>query len=99
MDLGLAGKSVIVAASSQGIGRAAAERFAAEGARVAMCARNAATLKAAADAIRAQHGGEVFERALDVTDTSAITDFVATVAERFGGVDVCVTNAGGPPAK
>src|ERR1700747_2421861 len=99
MDLGLNGKSVIVAAASQGIARATAERFAAEGARLALCARNQANLEAAAQAIRAQYGAEVLTGSFDVTDADAVRAFVAAVAERFGGVDVCVTNAGGPPAK
>jgi|SRR5579859_361386 len=98
METGLKNKSVIVAASSQGMGLATAHAFAAEGARVAMCARNAKTLTAAAEDVR-KHGAEVFERALDVTDPAAVTAFVKAVAEKFGGVDVCVTNAGGPPAK
>ena len=99
MDLGLRGKAVIVAASSEGIGRAAAESFAAEGARLAMCSRNAGKLEDAAELIRGQHGAEVFTQVLDVTDEAAVRNFVAATAERFGGVDVCVTNAGGPPAK
>ena len=99
MDLGIKGKSVIVAASSEGIGRAAAELFAAEGARVAMCSRDAGKLGAAAESIRSAHAAEVLAEAVDVTDQAAISRFVSRVAERYGGVDVCVTNAGGPPAK
>ena len=99
MDLGLKGRVAIVAASSQGIGRATAEGFAAEGCRVAMCARNRATLEQAADKIRAQYSTEVFAEALDVTDVDAVHRFVAQVATKFGKVDICVTNAGGPPAK
>jgi 3-oxoacyl-[acyl-carrier protein] reductase len=99
METGLKNKSVIVAASSQGMGLATAHAFAAEGARVAMCSRNAKTLSAAAEDVRKKHGAEVFESALDVTDPAAVTAFVKAVAEKFGGVDVCVTNAGGPPAK
>ena len=99
MDLGLKGKSVIVAASSQGIGKAAAERFASQGANVAMCARNQANLDAAANTTRLRFHNDVFAKALDVTDSKAVHEFVEEVAERFGGVDVCVTNAGGPPAK
>lgn len=89
----------LVAASSQGIGRATVEAFAAEGCRVAMCARNQQTLQAAAEKIRAQHKVEVLAEAFDVTDAAAVGSFVAAVAKKFGGVDVCVTNAGGPPAK
>ena len=99
MDLGLKGRSVIVAASSDGIARAAAAKFAAEGAKVAMCSRDANKLNAAASSIGGKYHAEVFAEALDVTDAAAIDRFVQHVAEKFGGVDVCVTNAGGPPAK
>ena len=99
MDTGLKGKAVIVAASSQGMGRAAAAAFAAEGARVAMCARNEKELQAAAEEVRGRHKAQVFAAPLDVTDGSAVERYVQRVVEEFGGVDVCVTNAGGPPSK
>ena len=95
MDFGLKNRVVLVAASSQGIGLATAEAFAGEGCRVAMCARNSQTLQAAAEKIRKQHGVE----ALDVADSAAVRRLVAAVAGKFGSVDICVTNAGGPPAK
>src|ERR1700683_73608 len=99
MNLGLKDRVALVAASSQGIGRATAEAFAAEGCRVAMCARNQQTLQTAAEQIRKQYNAEVFAQAFDVTDAAAVSGFVAAVAEKFGAVDICVTNAGGPPAK
>ncbi len=99
MDLGLRNRVALVAASSQGIGRATAEAFAAEGCRVAMCARNEPVLHEAAEKIRKQHNAEVFAKAFDVTDAAAVSRFVAEVAGAFGVVDICVTNAGGPPAK
>lgn len=99
METGLKGRVAIVAASSQGIGRATAEAFAAEGCRVAMCARNASVLHAAANQIQQQHNAEVLREALDVTDPVAVHRFVESVVDRFGSVDICVTNAGGPPAK
>ncbi|MBZ5686220.1 MAG: SDR family oxidoreductase [Acidobacteriia bacterium] len=99
MDLGIKGRVALVAASSQGIGLATAEAFAAEGCRVAMCARNDRTLQAAAEKIRRQHSAEVYAEAFDVTDPAAVSRFVAAVASKFGSVDICVTNAGGPPAK
>ena len=99
MDLGLKNRVALVAASSQGIGRATAEGFGAEGCRVAMCARNRQTLQAAAETIRKQYNTEVIAEAFDVTDAAAVKSFVTDVAEKFGGVDICVTNAGGPPAK
>ena len=99
MDLGLKGRGVIVAASSEGIGKAAAEAFAREGAQVAMCARTEKTLREAAEEIRSQTGAEVYAEPLDVTDAGAVARYVEQVAKRFGRIDVCVTNAGGPPAK
>ncbi len=99
MDLGLKNRVALVAASSRGIGLATASAFAAEGCRVAMCARNEQRLMTAAEKIREQHNAEVFAEAFDVGDAGAVGRFVADVARRFGGVDICVTNAGGPPAK
>jgi 3-oxoacyl-[acyl-carrier protein] reductase len=99
MDLGLKNRVALVAASSQGIGLATAHAFAAEGCRVAMCARNRQTLHVAAEEIKKQHRAEVLAEVADVTDPVAVSGFVAAVAEKFGGVDICVTNAGGPPAK
>jgi 3-oxoacyl-[acyl-carrier protein] reductase len=99
MNLGLKDRVALVPASSQGIGRATAEAFAAEGCRVAMCARNQQTLQAAAEKIRKQSNVEVFPQAFDVTNAAAVSRFVAAVTEKFGSVDICVTNAGGPPPK
>jgi 3-oxoacyl-[acyl-carrier protein] reductase len=99
METGLKGRVAIVAASSQGIGRATAAAFAAEGCRVAMCARNQSALNAAAEQIRKQSATEVFTKSLDVTDQAAVHHFVQAVVQKFGTVDICVANAGGPPAK
>jgi 3-oxoacyl-[acyl-carrier protein] reductase len=99
MDLGLKNRVALVAASSQGLGLATAEAFAAEGCRIAMCSRNSRAIEAAADKLRKQHHAEVFAEAVDVTEAAAVSRFVAAVAGKFGGVDICVTNAGGPPAK
>lgn len=99
MDLGLKNRGVIVAGSSEGIGRAAAESFAREGAQVAMCARSEERLRQAAAAIQSATGAEVYAEPLDVTDAPAVQRFTENVAKRFGRIDVCVANAGGPPAK
>jgi 3-oxoacyl-[acyl-carrier protein] reductase len=99
MDLGLKDRVALVAASSQGIGLATAEAFAAEGCLVAMCARNRETLEAVAENIRKQYRAEVLAEALDVSDSAAVGRFVTSVVSKFGSVDICVTNAGGPPAK
>ena len=99
METGLKNRIAIVAASSQGIGRATAEALAAEGCRVAMCARTAKTLEQAAESIAKQFKAEVLARVVDVTDPEAVRTFVDEVASKWGGVDICVANASGPPAK
>jgi 3-oxoacyl-[acyl-carrier protein] reductase len=99
MDTGLRNRVALIAASSHGIGRATAEAFAAEGCRLALCSRDANAIRNVAETIAKQHGVEVHSQAVDVTDPTAVSRFVQAVAERFGAVDVCVTNAGGPPAK
>src|SRR5260370_9876638 len=98
MDLGLTGRVAIVAAASKGLGRAAAEELAREGAYVAICARTASTLEETARQIQKATGREGFCRALDVTDSRAATDFVSTVETRFGRLDICVTNSADPPS-
>ena len=64
-----------------------------------MCARSREKLEAAAEGIRKKSGAEVFTQALDVTNPGAVHAFVEAVVQKVGGVDICVTNAGGPPAK
>ena len=99
MDLGLNGRAAIVAAASQGLGKAVALGLAREGARVAICARTKDTLEAAAAEIRSETGAEVLARPVDVTSHEQVRAFVAETAARFGGVDICVANAGGPPSR
>src|ERR1700754_4676417 len=99
MDLGLKGRVALVAASSQGLGKAAAMGLAREGAKLALCARTASTLREAAEEIRRETGTEVMERALDVTDGASVLDFVTGAAAHFGRLDICIANAGGPPSK
>ncbi len=99
MDLGLKGRVAIVAASSQGLGKAVAEALAREGANLALCARTEATLSATASEIRRTTGVDVLARPVDVTIYQQVRGFVAETAKRFGRIDICVTNAGGPPAK
>jgi 3-oxoacyl-[acyl-carrier protein] reductase len=99
LDLGLQGRVAIVAAASKGLGRAVAEELAREGASVAICARNTSELDQAAAQIQKSTGREVFHQAVDVTNPVAVSHFVAAVEDRFGRVDICVTNSGGPPSK
>src|SRR5512142_826858 len=99
MNTGLHKRVALVAASSQGLGKATAEALAAEGCRLALCARNEERLRDVAESIRQQYGVEVLARTVDVSEFDAVRGFVQEVAEHFGQIDVCVTNAGGPPAK
>ncbi len=99
MDLGLKDRVAVVAASSQGLGKAVARGLAKEGARLALCSRNADAVEAAADEIRRESGAETIAAEVDVTSEEQVREFVARVMEEFGRVDICVTNAGGPPAK
>jgi 3-oxoacyl-[acyl-carrier protein] reductase len=99
METGLKGKVVLLAGASQGMGRAAAQAFAAEGAIVAISARTEDKLQQAAKEIRKSTGAEVFAQAFDVSYQAAVEKFVADVVTKYGRVDVCVANAAGPPAK
>ncbi|MBX7110858.1 MAG: SDR family oxidoreductase [Dehalococcoidia bacterium] len=96
MDLGLSGRSVVVTGASRGIGRAIAEAFAAEGARLTICARNADVLEATRTAIAAS-GAEVQAVVADVTVGADAQRLIASAAERYGGIDALVNNAGGSP--
>jgi 3-oxoacyl-[acyl-carrier protein] reductase len=99
MQTGLKDRVAIVAAASQGLGYAVAAGLAAEGAKLAICSRDEKRIQAAADKLRQQHNADVLAQAVDVTNAAAIERFVAATAERFGRLDICVTNGGGPPAK
>ena len=99
LDLGLQGRVAIVAAASKGLGRAVAEELSREGASVAICARNASELEQAAAEIHRSTSREVFHHPVDVTNPAAVSQFVAAVEQRFGRIDICVTNSGGPPSK
>ncbi|MCP5151073.1 MAG: SDR family oxidoreductase [Ectothiorhodospiraceae bacterium] len=94
LDLQLEGKVAIVTGGSDGLGRATAHRLAASGARVAICARRADHLEAAAEAVRRATGGEVLAVPTDVADARQIDAFVEAVSARFGGLDILVNNAG-----
>jgi 3-oxoacyl-[acyl-carrier protein] reductase len=97
MDLGLANKVVLVAASSTGIGRACAEGFAREKAKVIMCSRSEETLNEAAGKIREATGAEILALPCDLTSAESIENLVFEAGKAMGPIDVLVCNAGGPP--
>lgn len=99
MDMGLKDRVAIVAASSTGLGKAVAMGLAREGAKLALCARTEAVLKTTAAEIHNATGAEVLARSLDVTVYDQVRGFVTETFAHFGRVDICVANAGGPPAK
>jgi 3-oxoacyl-[acyl-carrier protein] reductase len=92
MDLGLAGKTALVSGGSKGIGLATAKLLAAEGARVAICARNPVTLEAAADMLREIAPGRVLAVSADLTDGGEIKRVVTQVRAELGEIDVAVSN-------
>ena len=91
MDLGLKGLNAIVTGGTKGIGRAIAQTLAAEGANIALCARNAGDVKATV-AEFGRYGVKVSGRAVDVGDGLALKAWVGDVAAEFGGVDIVVAN-------
>lgn len=93
MDLHLEGKRALVTAASRGIGLAIAEALAAEGARVAVCARSEAALAAAAQRL----GSGAVALPADLTDPVAVRALVDDAARTLGGLDILVSNTGGPP--
>jgi 3-oxoacyl-[acyl-carrier protein] reductase len=94
MDLGLAGKGVVVTGGSKGIGRAAALQFADEGAHVAICARGAPALEATAGELRAK-GVNVFAETADVSRPAELEAFLEGARAALGRIDVLVNNTSG----
>ncbi len=91
MDLGLKGKKVIVTGGSRGLGRAALELFAAEGADVAFFSRNAEQVAAAVESLK-RHSGKVFGEAFEMGDRDAYKAWLTKAAGELGGCDIFVHN-------
>ncbi|MFN8177091.1 MAG: SDR family oxidoreductase [bacterium] len=98
MDLGIAGRRALVTGASAGLGWASARALAAEGARVAICARYEARLREAAERLHAATGCTAETVAGDLSVASAPAWVVEEAARRLGGLEIVVVNAGGPPA-
>jgi 3-oxoacyl-[acyl-carrier protein] reductase len=98
MELGLHGKTAIVAAASRGLGKAVAHAFALEGANVVMFARDLASIESAATEIRsaAVNGAQILGLSADVTTLTDLERVVKETVDRFGGADIVFNNAGGP---
>ncbi len=88
MDLGLKNRRVLVSGGSRGIGRAIVQCFLDEGAQVAFCARSASGVAAA----EAAFGTSAFGATVDVTDAAQVSAWIASAAERLGGLDMIVPN-------
>ena len=91
MDLGLKGLRAVVTGGTKGIGRAAADIFAGEGASVAICARNADEVKTAVKDLTAK-GVQAYGAGVDVADKAALQKFIADSAKTLGGIDILVAN-------
>ncbi len=97
MELGLNEKIALVCGASAGLGYASAHALAAEGAQVVACSRDSANIESAAERINADTGAAVTPTVCDVSDPDAVEQLVNSTHERFGRIDVVVSNAGGPP--
>lgn len=98
MDFGLKGKRALVAASSHGLGKAAAMELAREGVRLVICSRDKTAIEKTAEEIHAATRAEVLPVVADVTQFADIENLTNQAVARFHGIDILVTNAGGPPA-
>ena len=94
MNLELTGKTALVTGGSQGIGRAIAFGLAAEGARVAICARDKARLEQTADEVKAKTRAEVLVLPGDLSRLDDVNRVAAAARDRFGRLDILINNAG-----
>ena len=94
LELNLSGRVALVTGGSEGIGNGIARKLAAEGCRVAMCARRQDVLADAAEAISSEAGARVLAVAADVTLAADVERFVNEAVSEFGGIDILVNNAG-----
>jgi 3-oxoacyl-[acyl-carrier protein] reductase len=97
MDLGLKGKVALVAAASQGLGKASALALGQEGAKLVICSRSEKNIESTAEEIRSKTGATVLAVVADVSKRGDLKRFVGVAVKEFGTVHVLVNNAGGPP--
>jgi len=97
MNLGINGKIALVTAASRGLGRGCAEQLAAEKCRVAICSRDGAATKQAAEEISTRTGSDVLGFGADVSKADDISRLLEEVRQSLGAPQILVTNAGGPP--
>lgn len=98
MELQLSGKTAVIAASSQGLGKAIAEGLLREGANVVISGRDEEKLKDIVSELKQIGSGKVVFQRADITIPEDIKQLIQTAVDQFGGVDILVNNAGGPPA-
>jgi 3-oxoacyl-[acyl-carrier protein] reductase len=98
MDLKLSHKKAIVTGASRGLGFATARLLAQEGAEVAVNSRSEENIKIAAEQLAQETGQPVHPLAADLADAPALENLVDQAVEKMGGLDILVTNAGGPPS-
>ena len=98
MDLGLTGRVAVVGGGSKGLGRACADSLAQEGAKLAICSRNAQELEQAAAEIRAATGAEVLPVPGDLSRLDDIQRLIQSAVDQYGRLDIVVANSGGPPS-
>ncbi len=98
MEFGLKGKRAIVMAASRGLGYASALGLAREGCKLIVCSRDQSRIEAAAAAITKETGAEVKALVADVSSASEAKRLVDAAVSAYGGLEIVVHNAGGPPA-
>lgn len=96
MDLNIKGRTVLITASSSGIGRATAEMFIKEGCKVAICSRNRENLIKTAEEIKNIYNVEPLWDVCDINKPADIENMVKTVRKHYGDIDILVNNCGGP---